>query len=365
MTSRRGMTAAALAAIAGAVWAQEEAVQPSAESTTTGQVAEELSTMVQKGLESLEWGLLIEVEGSYFEGSDGSEASDIILATVEFVVDAAFNDWLSGHVGLLYEQFDTEENNLDEAYITVGGEPAYGFYTRAGQYYLPFGNFESAFISDPLTLELAEIRTSSAMAGWVSSWIDLNAGAFRGDVKQGSPFPDGDPTINDFYASATVAPLEELQAGVYWISDLMETDGLLLLGDTIAQEAGYEKEGGAGAFINVYFGPLMLNAEYVSSINGYDLTDGRLLPAALNLEGSYTLLEKYTVGLKYEASNDLFATRPSVGAFADKFPEKSYGGVIVYGFHDNASIGLEYLRLEELEGDIDGHLVTAQLAVEI
>ena len=51
--------------------------------------------------------------------------------------------------------------------------------------------------------------------------------------------------------------------------------------------------------------------------------------------------------------------------FGDKFPGKAYGTVVSWQFHDNAAIGAEYLRLEELDDDQKGHLATVQLAFEI
>lgn len=357
MKRTRGMLIVALV-----TWAIPGFAQDDAGAAAT----EEITTLAEKGLQSFEWGLLLEAEAGYFKGSSGAQESDLVLATVEFVMDAAVNDWLRGYVGLLWEQYDTEENNLDEAFITMGGAPAYGFYTQVGKYYLPVGNFESVFISDPLTLELAEINKSSAMVGWGNGYVDLNVGAFSGDVNDEVLAVDGgDPTISDFYASVTVAPGGYLQVGAYWLSDLLETDGLLLLGEAVSKEAGYEKDGGVGAFANAFVGPFMLNAEYVSSINGYDLADGRLLPSAFNVEGSFNFLENYLLGLKYEWSNDLYATRPSVGAFADQFPGSGYGAVVKWGFHRNATLGLEYMRLQDMEGAEDGHLVTAQLAFEI
>ena len=314
--------------------------------------------------QSLEFGVLLEVEG--FASKIGDEsASDIVLATVAFDVEAVLNNWIMGHAGLLWEQYSREDDNLDEAYIALGKSESVPFYLVAGRFYQPVGNFESAFISDPLTLELAEMNQVSAMVGYENPWLDLNAGAFRGDVKEGVAAGDGgDSTIDDFYTSITLAPIEQIKLGAYWFSDLMETYNMSRVGEEIANLPGYEKDGGAGAFANLYLGPVTFNAEYVSAIEGYQLGGGRYVPAALNLEGSVQVHEKVVVGLKYETSNDLYAVYDrAVLAFGEKLPGQSYGAVVSYAIHDHATVAAEYLHAEELDNDAAGDLVTVQLGL--
>lgn len=364
MTIKQGTVWAIWAAMTGLSLAQGDGAT---EQRTHEEVSEQISTLAEKGIKSFEWGLLLETEGYYSKRSSGVEESDIILATVEFVMDAAVNEWISGHIGLLWEQYDTETENLDEGFITIGGAPAYGLYSQVGKYYLPFGNFESAFVSDPLTLELAEINKSAALLGYGNSLIHVTAGAFQGDVKQGVPADDGgDSTVSDFFASATLVPADAIELGVYWLSDLMETDGQLDLGGVISQEPGYRKDGGAGVFVNIYLGPVLFAAEYVSALNGYDLTDGRLVPAAFNIEGAWGFAERFMAGVKFEASNDLYSNRLSGPvSYGDKFPGQTAGGVISYAFQANTILSLEYLHSMELENDEDGDTVTVQLAFEI
>ncbi|MEA2068029.1 MAG: LbtU family siderophore porin, partial [Verrucomicrobiota bacterium] len=312
--------------------------------------------------QSLEFGVLLEVEG-FASKIGGENQSDILLATAAFDVEASMNEWLIGHIGLLWEQYSREDDNLDEAYIALGASESLPFYLVAGRFYQPVGNFESVFISDPLTLELAEMNQVSAMVGYENPWLDLNAGAFRGDVKEGVA-AGGDSTIDDFYASLSLAPVEQLQLGIYWLSDLMESYNMSRVGEEISGLVGYEKSGGAGAFVNLYLGIFTFNAEYVSALQSYDLPDGSYVPAAFNLEGSVQVHENVTVGLKFEASNDLYATYDAAAlAFGEKLPGQSYGAVVAYQFHENASVAAEYLHLEELDNDARGDIVTVQLGL--
>jgi len=325
---------------------------------------EQIPSWPTNAFQSLEFGVLLEVEG-FTSKVGGENQSDILLATAAFDVEAVMNEWLMAHVGLLWEQYSRETDHLDEAYIALGAPGSIPFYLVAGRFYQPVGNFETAFVSDPLTLELAEMNQVSAMIGYENPWLDLNVGAFNGEVKESVPADEGgDSTIDDFYASASLMPVEQIKLGVYWLSDLMETYNMARVGEEIAILPGYEKDGGAGAFINLYLGPVMFNAEYVSAINGYELGGGRYVPAAFNLEGSVQVHEKVVVGLKYEASDDLYATFDgAVLQFGDKFPGQSYGIVVSYAFHEHAAVAAEYLHVEELDNDARGDLATVQLGL--
>ncbi len=329
--------AAVIAALAGTGFAQSE------------EVMEDLSTAVQQGIETFEWGLLLEAEGAYAKTGD-EQQSDLILATVEFTADAAVTEWLSGHVGLLWEEDATDPMALDEGFITIGT----GFYAQAGKYYLPFGNFETAFISDPLTLELAEINKSSVLVGYATSVFDVSAGAFKGD---------NEDVIQNVYAAANVNIGESAVAGIYFLSDLLETDGNADL-NTLA---GTDRQAGAGAYANVYLGPVTLNGEFVTALSEYTFFGQDYLPMAYNIEASVGFAEKWVAGLKFEGSDDFWTTfddPDAPTALAGLFHESAVGGVISYGFHDNAVIGVEYMRLMNKGAD-DADLVTVQLALEI
>src|SRR6056297_3194081 len=104
-------------------------------------------------------GGLLELEASYSDVEGGDESSDLVLATAQLDVMIDINDHLSGYVILLHEEDDTEPIEVDEAAFTLartidalGGEIAF----TGGKLYVPFGMFNSSFISDPLTLELGE-----------------------------------------------------------------------------------------------------------------------------------------------------------------------------------------------------------------
>lgn len=340
MKTHKGIWSAVLAVCAGAVAVRAEQGAAAA--------VEQLGAMAEKGVETFEWGLLVESEGWYAK-SGNEPSSDLVLSTVEFTMDAAVNDWLIGHAGLLWEEDDTENNVLDEGFITVGGSEDVPVYAVAGRFYLPFGNFESAFVSDPLTLELAEINQSSVMIGYDNTWCGVSAGAFKGG---------NEDVIENVYAAANLTLSDWLDVGAYWLSDLMETTSQFEIGDALGV---LEKIGGAGVYANLYFGALMLNAEVISGLDSYA---GGERPLACNLEASIGFAAQWTAGIKVEGSEDLYAWDSDAGS-AVKYHGRGYGTVLSYGFNEHAALSAEYMRFEKLDNDDDGHLVTLQLAFEI
>ncbi|MDF7824167.1 LbtU family siderophore porin [Pontiellaceae bacterium B12227] len=326
---------------------------------------EQVSGWPTNTIKSLDYGVLLEVEG-FGSRIDGQNESDLVVATVAFDLEMAINDWMLGHVGVLWEQDSREDDNIDEAYLAFGASETIPFYLVLGRFYQPVGNFESAFISDPLTLELMEMNRTAGMVGYANSVIDLSAGAFNGDTKKGTAAGDGgDPTISDFFASVALTPVEQIKVGAYWLSDLMETYNYGNLGEDIADQPGYEKVGAAGIYANAYLGRLTLNAEFASALDDYMLGGGRYRPMAYSLEGSFAVHEKVAVGLKYEASEDLYAAYDrSLAQYGDKLPGRAYGAVVAYQFVEYASVAAEYMHLEKLENDARGDLVTVQFGLE-
>jgi hypothetical protein len=127
-----------------------------------------------------------------------------------------------------------------------------------------------------------------------------------------------------------------------------------------------EKTGGAGAFANLYFGPLTVNAEFVSALREVETSAGiNGTPMAYSLEASAAFAEKWVGGIKVEGSDDLFNRDGDAGTPA-AFHETGFGALLSYAFHSHATIGLEYMRLltAEENGD-DTDRITAQLAFEI
>ena len=301
---------------------------------------------------------VIEVEAGY--AKNGEDSSDIVVATVEVGIDAQIAKHVSGHILFLYEEDDTPFN-FDEAIISINGEDVVPLYLNAGQMYVPFGNFESHMISDPVTLELGETGESAVVAGFATNWIDVSAGVYNGDIDE-----TGKDNKIKSYIAGTVFTLPEntisgfgLSAGASYISNIGDSDSLQ---EDIEAGAVTVKDYVAGysAFISISaLDRFFFNAEYLTAADEFaagELSfDGgqKFKPSTWYAELAVGVIDDLEIAVRYEASNDT----------GDFLPEKRYGAAVTYGLFENTSLGLEYLSGKFKNND-ETDVVTAQLAIE-
>lgn len=294
---------------------------------------------------------LIEAEASLVHVEAGDEEDDLRLSTIQIGLEAELTPWLGGHVIGLWEEEDTEPMVIDEAVLSLTSPWQIGGQTPAlhlGRQYLPFGRFDSAMISDPLTLELGETHTTAGLLALSGEHWSATVGAFKGSVD------DGDDGVDSWLAAVEATPLTGVTVGASWISDLAESDAEL-----VADEGLYRDEvAGWSAFVAVQHGSLGMTAEYLAAAGrfeaeqveaGGDLTGER--PEAWNLELSWQVTDQLQLAGRYEEANSYQADR------------HRYGATLSYGLCDYALVAVEYLHARA-EGEDPAHTVTAQLAVE-
>ena len=334
---------------------------------------EQLEKAVVRPVEGQKWydriaiSGLIEVEAFYqqIDFNDpavaDTDASDVDLATVELVVDARIVDHVDGHVMFKYEDDDVF---VDEGFITLSGTDAFPAYLIAGRQYVPFGNFDSYFVSDPNTLILGETNEGAVVAGYRfgGEMVDLSAGLFNGKIDQAGD----DDAIDSFVLAVAAKPLEFLKAGVSYTSNLASADAFFEDAiDGIGVTELNDLVGGWSAFVTVEFlERFTIIGEYVGALDDfaagelYDPADTtRRKPSAWNLELGVGLLEDLEVAIRYGGSDD----------GVDVLPETQYGAVLNWGFFKNTNLALEYLHDEyedtALGVDQEVDTYTAQLAV--
>jgi hypothetical protein len=317
---------------------------------------------------------LLEVEASYEKynpdaaGEPSNDTSDITLSTMQFGVDAGFNKYVKGHVLFLWEQDETEPVDLDEGFITLSGANKTPPYLLAGKYYLPFGKFDTYFISDPGTTTLGEINETAVMGGCHGEILDVNAGAFNGDINK-----TGDEHHADNYVASITAALPDdrienftLTSGVSYISNIADTDGIS--DEIVDQDVDGESSDlqeyvpGLSCYASISFWEMVFaNVQYVSALDDFkpgelSFGDDKLKPSAWNFEIAYiSNISNFKIGagLQYEGTDDC----------GDFIPETSYGGIIFWYPFEKTYLGLEYLN-QNFENDDKDQKVTAQLAYE-
>ncbi len=322
-----------------------------------------------KWAERIHLGGLLETEVAW-ERSDYHDpareddtTSDLALATAELDVDVAVSKHVSSHFAFLWEEEDTEPVDLDEGIITIDGFTGAPLFVNVGKMYVPFGRFESHFISYPLTLQLGETRESAVVAGIRGNGVEFMLGAFNGDINK----TGADELIESYVAAAVftlpdeAAPGLSLSAGISYISNIADSDGL----QDVAVGTVSDYIGGFSAFLSAALNDkFFLDAEYLGATESFAAGelpsfDGGLpvKPRAWNLELAYAPLNDLELAVSYAGCDDC-------GAGIDDFlPEKQYGGVVIYNLNEDVSLAVEYLY-GEFENNDKVNSATGQLAVE-
>ena len=311
----------------------------------------------------------VEVEAGYedFHFDDPAQSdeksSDIVLATVELGIDVDIVKHVKGHVLWLYEEDDTDPVALDEGMIIIDGEDVVPLYLNAGKMYVPFGNFESHFISDPLTLELGETNESAIKVGFANEWADVGFAVFNGDINEA----EEDDGIESYVINAVLTLPEGtvsgfgLTGGVSYISNIADSDGMQdVLGEEFDTEEIEDYIGGLSAFVSVsYDDRFFFEAEYVGATDKFEEEDlglepdEKFEPTAFNVELAYAVTGDLEVAVRYEGTDDTL----------NLLPEKQYGAAVTYSLFESTSLAFEYLH-GEFENDDERDLFTCQLAIE-
>ena len=347
-----GLTAPSMAAEAGGVTRLEERIDKLEEAVghTVGGDA---------WFDRIQLSGAIEVEAGYQKvdysdpATDDGKGSDVDLATVELGVDVRIAKHVDGHVLFKWEDDDLF---VDEGFITLSGSEAFPAYLIAGRQYVPFGNYDSHFVTDPNTLVLGETNEGAVVAGYVigDDLVDIAVGAFNGKVDEAGD----DDHVDSFVASVSAQPFEGLAMGASYISNLASSDAfseefqVTELEDVVA---------GWSAFVTFEFlDRFRIIGEYVAALDNYEVGDVYELdtqarePSAWNAEFGVMVVDTVELAIRYGGSDD-------GGTF---LPETQYGGVVNWGVFESTNLALEYMHHEfEDDGD-EVDTITAQLAIE-
>jgi hypothetical protein len=301
---------------------------------------------------------VIEVEANYEETS-AADVSDIALATVELGIDADIAEHIGGHLLLLWEDGDNGIN-VDEGFITLDRKDVMPLYLDAGKMYIPFGNFESHFISDPLTLEIGETNEVAVKLGYAGKLAEASVAIYNGDVNQ----TGDDNHIDDFAAGITITPVASenfsVAFGASYISNLGDSDGLE--GEITSPPGTIQDDApGMGAFASLSIQEkFFVEIEYISAMDDFqagelNFDNGETFkPEAWSFEVAFAASEKLELALRWETGTDL----------GDDFlPKERYGVAASYALYDATTIAVEYLH-SSFENNDESDGVTVQLGIE-
>ena len=290
------------------------------------------------------------------DGWSGETASDLLLDTFELAIDASAGDWSSAHILFLYEDGDDDNLKIDEAFITFANADVSPFYVTAGRMYVPFGNFSSNMISDPVTLTLAETREDALQLGFAAdNGFYGSAYIFNGDTEKAkNDYSAANNNTIDNYGLNLGYVMENndfaLDVGVAYISNIATSDTLqdIVADNGLCAGDGCIKDyvGGLSVYAMANYGQFSLIGEYVTALDDFKaaelttINDKKLKPGAWNIEGAYNfqLLGKdTTIALGYQQTKDMYFDTGTTDFF-----EKAWLASISVAIIDNTSLSVEW-----------------------
>ncbi len=317
---------------------------------------------------SIEISGVAEVEAGYNDPDEGDSSSDIVLATAELGIAAEVNEWVSAETVLLFEEDDTDLE-VDAAVITIAN-PDKPWYVSSGLMYEPFGTFETNLISDPLTLEIAEIRETSVLAGIENNGFTGGVYVFNGDLSE-----EGDDDIDNFGAFAGYAQENDnssFAVNLGYINDIGDSDTLQdVIQENIDAAMVEYSDQVAGFSVDAMYnhGPFTFIAEYITALDDFESDElgfktGGAEPEAFNVEFGYSFNVggvPMTAAIAYQGTDE---------AVALELPEERIIGGISAEIFDGTALSFEWAHDEDYsdsDGGTDefgGNTITSQLAVE-
>lgn len=309
----------------------------------------------------------LEAQASETEAFSKANTSDITLNKVEAYIDAQPADWLLGHVQFIYEDTGSETVSLDEAYAKFGNTEKFPLYLQAGKYAVPFGSFDTAMATDPITKSMAETKEKALLLGAEFSGFTVEGYVYNGDTQKAAESNHIDQFGLGVGYAAEIRGAK-LSVGAGYINNLADSDGLTsALGTTNSRALanyipGYDVHGA------LEVAGFTVSASYLTATKKFQ--SGQLAfagrgaePAAWHTEIAYTapILEKdVTFAVTVQGTKE---------ALALSLAERRYGGAVTVAVHPNAKVAVEYLRdsdysISDGGTGSSGHTANVKLTLE-
>lgn len=286
------------------------------------------------------------IEGDYrlTKVKSGEDASEFILDTVELIMDIKVVDWATGKIVIDYDG-DDEDFYLDEANITLGKTEAFPFFLTAGKLYVPFGNFSTNMIQDPLTQTLGEINPKGVIVGYEANGFTGTVFTYNGMDRGDNPAHDENDAVNGFGAAVAYHYEQDdmgFNAGIAWVSNIGDSSTITdFLEDDQAIFSLTDEVPGISLNLGGTYKAFSAIAEYTAAMDSFDATEvpyglQGAEPKALNTELAYTtaILNKETVfAIGYQKSWE---------AAALDLPEHRYITTASMNIFDGTTVMLEY-----------------------
>ena len=302
------------------------------------------------------------------QGDETTAESDLALATVEVGADVQLSDNVVAHLLLLYEEGENDDNiAVDEGSIALKNVYGTPLAITFGRLYVPFGEFNSHFVSDPFTLEIAEAGKTALQLGIEHQFLAASLALFKSGVVAAN---DDNNHINNFAFSISATTPEDtlgegisLSAGASLVKNFADTDGI---GDVIGVNFDTDKLDnipfGIGVFTSVGLSRAFLESEFITALSDFsgETTASATFeskPWALNAEIGY-VLENLPIPIEIAAKFERLHQSKDNNV-------NRFGGVISAGFFgETAGFAVEFLRTDAGNESDTENTLTFQLSTE-
>lgn len=255
----------------------------------------------------------LEGQVMYDNTRPGQQKTDIDLASAALDTFIGINPWALGFMNF---QYDNSPNSSDpvrtnnsriflrQGFLTLGRLDQSPWYATVGQIFVPFGQYSSYFISDPLTQDLGRAKERAVVLGYKpQEGLYANAYVFKG-IQDANKELEGGGTLgfNQKWGDFSV------DASTGLISNLAESEGMQAngagsnvpfsgFGQNEITERLVHSVPGMNVRSTFSYGAYNLFAEYVRAIKRFDAQDlafgdinnlAGAEPQAFHLEGVYS-----------------------------------------------------------------------------
>ena len=253
-------------------------------------------------------------EGNFIMDDESTDSTDFSssIGTAELETATFINPWVSGFFSLDYQNIPviTGSRNpqntiyLNMGYATIGNLDQSPIYFSTGKMYMPFGRYNSAMWTTPVTKSLAQILDTSTLIGYSKNGIYAEAFAYNTyQSTRNSLSQEGGANLG-FKRSEGKIPFE---FGVSYVSNIADSQGMRDTGygsddNSSSEFEGFEVNGvelvhdvpGADIYGSIGVGKFTLIGEYVSATEAFDANDLSFnnegaKPSALQAEIDYAM----------------------------------------------------------------------------
>lgn len=300
------------------------------------------------------------VEGDLVEQSGWKRKTngDIDLGTAELDIGVYAGTWADAFLSIAYDSSSTASGSrvpsdtlyLKRGFVTIGNLEKSPFYFSIGQMFTPFGRYDSAMITTPLTQSMARTAARAAVLGFSEGSVFAQIYGYNSLSQDKGEWPTDEVGVN--VGGKISGANQSLIWGLGATTNIADSEGSLANGAAGGGYTGFattsssyslgHRVPAADAYIKYSLGDWDLIAEYITAVRRYNPADMYFertslgaRPASLHTELGY---QTFFFGTPATAAITYGQTWDAV---AMNLPRRSVSVIYDVAAWRHAAIGLE------------------------